>query len=276
MRAIVFALAALAFAPAAWAAEPAPQVSEPKQGFKAKNPLEEALILAATDPEQRDAFNKLLLESEVYLATPERPAEAGERQLKAGEKLNLLNARDQDGKSIPAIFTSIGRIAAFFGPGTGYIAMNGRAALEMLADGPDGKAGGVVLNPGADYGVYWTASDVSMLLGRPVSRTLKKDTPIEMGQAKQRPDRLIAGIEAIAAGDPRISEVWLALAHWPETDEWVWLLEVGTTAPRDEVAPLFGKLSGADFFDGKPLDVIILPPNQLHRAGYRIKPAKAN
>src|SRR6218665_1399156 len=92
-------------------AEPA----KPAPSFEPRNALEVALMAAARDPAARPDFERMLLDAELYVATPEAPAEAGERTVGAGETLRLLNVANPQGNPVPAIFTDEARLAELFG-----------------------------------------------------------------------------------------------------------------------------------------------------------------
>jgi hypothetical protein len=266
-QSLILALALAGQAPAV--ADPGtakPAAASKAAPFRAANVLEELLIEAADNPDKRPDFIAALLDADVYLATPDVPEQDGVRDLKAGEKLDILSAKLGDGRILPALFTSKDRIRDYFGPDTGFIALPGRAALEMVG----GK--GVVINPGAAFGVVLSDTNVAAVLGQPVARTLGKQTTLRLGTPAVRPVKLIARIEAIFADEPRVKELWLSWAQWTESGEYVWYLQVGTEAPAEEITPLLGKLNGAPELIDYPLDALIVRPSELNRNGIRIKP----
>jgi hypothetical protein len=242
------------------------QSSAAAAAFAPANPLEEALVKAAADPAARQAFTALLLTSDVYVATPDAPAHAETRTLQTDEHISIVNIVADNGANVPALFTSEIRLAECFGPGTGFIALNGRTLMEILA------GSSAWLNPTAAYGVFWTADDLSAMLGRPVSRTLTKKTSVMLGEPAQRPEQLIADLQQTFSSDSRIEEAWLALAHWPDADEWGWYLDVRSDTPANEIVPELQPIFAASDMMGKPIDIIVQRRGLDAGTGLRLKP----
>lgn len=235
--------------------------------FEPVNDLERKLMAAATDPAQRTAFQQALLKADLYAATPEPPASAGSRTLEADEQVQLMNVAAPDGTPVAAVFTSQARVAQAFGPGTGYIGVNGEVLLGLVA------GQGAWLNPGSSYGVRWTAEELAAVLGNPVRRTVTKDTQVMLGVPAEIPHALIASLRDALGADPRVCDAWLALAHWPEAGTWSWYLDVRTDLSPDDVNGLLaGVFSGADL-GGRPLDMLVNPPGKAEGAGLRVVPA---
>ena len=81
--------------------------------FEPENKLETLMQAAVKDPAVAPAFYKTLLESEIYILTPEAPMTPGKRRsLKYEEKVNVATVEYQGMKWHPA-FTSKARIAAY-------------------------------------------------------------------------------------------------------------------------------------------------------------------
>lgn len=236
--------------------------------FEPRNSLEAALVAAAHDPDTRADFQRLLLASDLYVATPGAPAQSGERTLKLGEALQVLNVAGQDGARIPALFTHECRLAAVFGEGASYVLLPAATVLEMIAED------GAILNPGQAYGVLWSRDEILAMLGRPVSWTVEKDTRILLGVPEKRPEALLQRIEQAVTGEAAIKEAWLALAHWPEDGQSSWLLDIRSTVDRDTVAAVLNDTLRAGPFDGLAIDLVINPPSDKPGIGIRIKPEK--
>ena len=244
------------------------ETASPRASFEPCNDLEVALIAAAHEPGARGDFQKLLLASELYVATPQAPSRAGDRTLAEGEMLQILNVAGQDGEPVPALFTDESRLAAAFGTGTGYVRMPAATLLEMIAED------GAILNPGEAYGVLWSKEEILQMLGKPVQRRIEKDTRIMLGVPAKRPDALIERIGEIVADAPAIAEVWLALAHWPEDDQSSWFLDIRSTADPDTVAALLHDVLRSGPYEGLPIDLVVNQPGGEPGAGIRIKPAE--
>ncbi len=121
--------------------------ADPMAGWHPENALEEAMGRVTQGGDAATEFARLLLQSEVMLATPPRDTPEGARELAEDEKFDIFLIDDGAGGSTAAMFTSERRVTEAFGEGTRYIAMNGRAALTAVADM------GVVINPGP-VGLY--------------------------------------------------------------------------------------------------------------------------
>ena len=233
--------------------------------FEPRNDLEAALMRAARDPAARPAFNRQLLDAELYVATPEAPATPSERTVGTGETLRLLNVADPQGNPVPAIFTDETRLADIFGAGTGYARLPASALFEMFAQS------GAWLNPGLAYGVLWTADDLAHLLGKPARRTITKDTNILLGTPKERPEALIRSIAATIADAPAVQEAWIALAHWPEGGA-SWYLDIRSTADPDAIAALLHETLQSGPHEGMPVDLVVHAPDAGPGHGIRLKP----
>lgn len=85
------------------------------------NDLERAFVAAFADPEQRDEFRRLLLESDVALAMQSNLPDASPRLLNLGE-------RGEAG----FIFTSSARLSEIMGPAAARAIIPGREALTRL------------------------------------------------------------------------------------------------------------------------------------------------
>ncbi len=251
--------------------EPEPPVASqgnPPASFRPVNELEQLLMSAATDQSARVAFERLLLTDDLLAATPEAPLRSEERILKKSEKVQILNVVDQNGHSIPAVFTSQERLAECFGFGTGYLAMNGATLFEILINE------GAVLNPASSYSGQWTANDLAALLGRPVRRILEKETKVLLGTPAERPEKLITMLTEAFGSDERIQAAWLALAHWPDRDDMSWYLDVRSTLAPDDIGPSIAEaLANRDKFE-KPVDVVVNAPSVGEGTGIRIKPVR--
>ena len=226
-------------------------------------------MAAATDPDRRVEFEQLLLRSELYVGIPDPPPVARERDLAAGDHVQLFNVTAPDGTSVPAIFTSEARVAEIFGEGVGFMRMSGEVLLEMIADD------GAFLNPGLAFGVHWTPADLAYLLGRPVRRVIEEETRVLLGTPVERPEALIAELDKAFAGESGIEEAWLALAEWP-TGERGWYLDVRSAMPMDAVSALLTEVYKRKDPGGLPLDLIVNPPGGGAGNGIRIKPAETH
>ncbi len=244
--------------------------AQPTAPFEPQNALERALMLAADNPERRAEFHTLLLDSDLYAATPDPPSRTRSRVLEEGEQVSLLHVTAPDGESVPAFFTSEARVAEVLGADAGFLRANGKALLEIVI------RAGAFLNPGLGYGVHWTADDLAAVLGRPVRRVIEQPTSVLLGAPIDRPEGLIAEIGHALGPDPRIEEAWLALAHWPAGGERSWYLDVRTNLSPDEVNMLMTDVYSRREAHELPMDMILHKPGGDAGIGIRIKPAETH
>jgi hypothetical protein len=246
--------------------KPDPSPAPSQRPFHPYNGIERLLMDAARNPEARETFQRALMDAELYAATPEVPETGGYRTLQSGENVRLLNVKSPDGAPVAAIFTAQERVAEIFGSGVGFIGIKGNVLLDILA------ANGAWLNPGLSFGVYWDAQQLAALLGKPVSRTVKKDTKIMLGSPARRPEDLIAALKAALANDSAIERAWLALAHWPEEEKSSWYLDVRTHLPPAEVSARLKSVFMGGPFEGRPLDMVVNAPGAKDGIGIPIVP----
>lgn len=244
---------------------PAPFVA-----FQPHNDLEQLLMNAAVNADARAPFQRTLIEADLYVATPETPEMAGLRTLIEGETLKLLNVQGPDDTPVAAIFTAQERIVEVFGLGVGFLAVKGKDLLPLVA------SQGAWLNPGFPYSVYWKPDELAAILGKPVERTIKKDTQIMLGTPADPPTALIASLKAALGRDSRIVEAWLALAHWPEDAKSSWYLDIRTDLAAAVVQELLAETFRRTDYAGRPLDMVVNKPSEHQGIGIRIAPLQTH
>lgn len=221
--------------------------------FEPLNDLERLLVRAATEPDQRPAFGRAILESQLCAVSAD-PGPEGLHVAGDDTRVSLVTIPLEDGRAAIAVFTAPERVSQIYGPGAHYIGMNGRDLIGMISDRP------MLLNAGLPYGVLWNPEDLAALLGRPVERTVEKDTRLMLGTPAQRPDDLIMRLTEQFYPVEGVKAAWLALAHWPETDEMAWYFDVRSTLPVEALRDLLGRaVHGADMA-GRMLDMTVGPP----------------
>ena len=100
--------------------------------FKPENDIEALMQAAVRDPRRIPAFYKALLESEIYILTPDAPIRPGQRRsLKHNEKLNVAAVDFQGLKWLPA-FTSKRRISDYLKEPEVCLGAAARNVFEML------------------------------------------------------------------------------------------------------------------------------------------------
>jgi hypothetical protein len=150
---VVAALATSALSTSVWAqtttaAPPeAPATAEP-QAIQPTTPLEQAFVMALTEPRMRPVFRQYLVDSNIVLALAGEGANAA--PLEIDVRPDFRGA---------AIFTTVARLESVRADAP-HIVLNGRAALERL------RGKNVVINPGLSPMLTLDPSDVERYLSR--------------------------------------------------------------------------------------------------------------
>ena len=136
--------------------------------FKPENDLEHAMQAAAGDPARIPDFYKVLLESEIYILTPDAKMEPGRRRsLKYLEPLNVATVAYQGLRWHPA-FTSKSRISTYVKePETCF----GAVAKNMFPMLPGSN---FWFNPLSECQKPMPASEVALLLSGDIYATLER------------------------------------------------------------------------------------------------------
>jgi hypothetical protein len=126
--------------------------------FKPDNDLETLMQGAVKDPRRIPDFYRKLLETEIYILTPETPLQAGKRRsLKYQEKLNVATVEFQGLKWLPA-FTSKRRISDYVKEPEVCLGAVAKNLFEMLPNS------NFWLNPLGECQKPMPASEVALLL----------------------------------------------------------------------------------------------------------------
>ncbi len=200
-------------------------------------------MAAAHHPEERQSFSRALLDGQVYVSPTAMPDETG--------RIAGVHAADTPNGHAAAVFTSPERLVEQLGPDALVLANTGRALLEWLRPGP------VVLNPGGDYGVFWSGDDLGGLLDGMIPETLKEDTQVLLGRPTEEPAELIARLGAALRAEPSVAGAWLMLAHRADKEASSWMLGVLHTGDWTAVQAVMRPVL-QDFAFDRPLDALSL------------------
>lgn len=138
--------------------------------FKPQNDLEALMQAAATDPEAIPAFYRMLLETELYILTPEAEIAPGRRRsLKHKEKINVATVEFQGLRWHPA-FTSKSRISDYLKEPEACLGAVARNLFEMLPDS------NFWLNPLSECQKPLTAAEIALLRSGKIYEALKSAT----------------------------------------------------------------------------------------------------
>ena len=126
--------------------------------FEPLNPLESLMQAAVADATKIPDFYRLLLESELYILTPEAPMQPGRRRaLKYEEKINVATVEFQGLKWHP-MFTAPKRISAYLKEPETCLGAKARHLFEML------PGSNFWLNPLSECQKPLTSAEIAKLL----------------------------------------------------------------------------------------------------------------
>lgn len=135
--------------------------------FEPKNDLEALLQAAAGDPRRIPAFYRKLLESEIYVLTPEMPMSPGQRRsVKYREALNIATVEFKGLKWLPA-FTAKDRISDYVKEPEVCFGAAAKDIFEML------PGSNFWLNPLSACQKPLPASEVALLLSGEIFEVAK-------------------------------------------------------------------------------------------------------
>jgi SseB protein N-terminal domain len=135
--------------------------------FEPENNLETLMQAAVKDPNVASEFYKTLLETEIYILTPETPMTPGKRRsMKYDEKINVATVEYQGMQWHPA-FTSKKRISDYVKEEEVCLGAVSRKLFEML------PGSNFWLNPLSECQKPLPATEVELLLNGKIFETLK-------------------------------------------------------------------------------------------------------
>jgi len=136
--------------------------------FEPENSLEALMQAAGKDPGVALTFYRALLETEIYILTPEAPVKPGRRRsLKFQEKINVASVEFQGMTWLPA-FTSKKRISDYVKEPEACLGAAARNLFEMLPDS------NFWLNPQSECQKPLPATEIALLMNGKIFETLKK------------------------------------------------------------------------------------------------------
>ena len=189
--------------------------------FKPTNKLEESLVAACTDPSVRPEFYRQLLESELFLLTPDAPQREGRTTLETDTKISLVNLQGPNGTFLP-IFTSQQRLQESvnqMGQNYGFLALRGENLFPILTQNPQSA----VINPGAPYGKELTVDEIRRIADGSIlkteSRVVQKATQVLLGQPAKYPTELVNALQRLFVKHPSVEAAYLAQIHNPSSGE---------------------------------------------------------
>lgn len=189
--------------------------------FKPANQLEEALVAACTEPSARPEFYRLLLESDLFLLTPDAPEESGKRTLKESEMVSFVDFNGPNGLFLP-IFSSQERLQEAVNKMDrvyGFLVLRGKDLFPLLLQ----HSRPAVLNPGAAYGKELTPDEIRSLADGSVTnherRVIQKATQVLIGQPAKHPAELVANLQKLFGKYPSVRAAYLGWIHDPASED---------------------------------------------------------
>lgn len=235
------------------------------------NPLEDLLYAGLADPAQMGAFERIMLEADLY-AVPEpdspggTPGDDGAKVLRPGEQLILRGVVLNDGRNTVTLFTDPRRATQMFGEDVRILAMKGRNLLDMLKDTV------ILMNPAGGRGLMMEPDQIKAVLGHaPVHVAARPSGPVELADVPepQHPVSLIGRLNVAFKG-VKIDEAWLARARWNESRQMGWFLDIRTDEPADEITALCERAVRGLAFGGEVFDVSVARPGGEKGVGVKV------
>jgi hypothetical protein len=135
--------------------------------FEPQNDLEALMQAAVKDARRIPAFYKTLLETDIYILTPEAPMKSGQRRsIKFREKLNIATVEFQGLRWHPA-FTSKSRISDYIKEPEVCLGAVAKNLFEML------PGSNFWLNPLSECQKPMPASEVALLMSGEIFELVK-------------------------------------------------------------------------------------------------------
>ena len=136
--------------------------------FKPENDLERAMQAAVGDPGKVPDFYRILLESEIYILTPEAKMEPGRRRsMKYNESINVATVAFQGLRWHP-VFTSKARISDYLKEPETCLGAKARDIFPML------PGSNIWLNPLSECQKPMPAAEIALLLSGEIYATLRR------------------------------------------------------------------------------------------------------
>ncbi|MFN7620538.1 MAG: SseB family protein [bacterium] len=235
------------------------------------NPLEELLYTGLADPTQMGAFERIMLEADLY-AVPEAdspggtPGDDGAKVLRQGEQLILRGVVLNDGRNTVTLFTDPTRAVQMFGEDTRILAMQGRKLLEMLQDTV------ILLNPADGKGLMMEPDQIKAVLGHaPVRPLVRPSGRVEL-HAVEPENEPVVMTEALRDNfqPPLVEAIWVARAVWPDIGQIGWFADVRSHGPADEITALVQRAVRGLKFGTETLDVSVTKPGGKDGVGVKV------
>lgn len=222
---------------------------------EAENALERALRLAATHPEHRPEFCRILLESDVLVLGSTDAIGDGRGEIPAGAQVSIVNWEKPDGTPVTPFFSSVEALRRAIDEESRVLTLRARDLFELT------RGATLFLNPRSSYGKEFFPQEIEALLATgisavPSSRAVEKPTPVLLGQPAEYPSAMVSSLAALLAKHPQVKSAYLCLMHNSESQEPPALL-VGIEGEGDLGAAMneAGSVAADTSPEGVPVDI---------------------
>lgn len=181
------------------------------ESTKFENTLERLLVEATGSVAARPAFYRELLQSQV-LVCPHGDFD-DDSESASGKKTLRLAAIEVDGGTQIPFFVA----EKFLPPRARYIGLPARTFFEIT------KGSRLVLNPGSQWGKFFTPEEVDGLLSGKLLQPEKEfqvraGAQLVIGAPAETPPRLLEQLSRFFDTEPGVLRAWLAWYHQPENE----------------------------------------------------------
>ena len=239
--------------------------------FNPVNELEKMLMSAATKPEARPTFFRLLLDSILYTLTPE-PTPEGARTLQTGERVAICNFSDRTGDFVP-LFTSHERLQEVVNQGTqtfGTLGIKGKEMMDILRQ----RTCRAILNPGCAYGKVLLSNEIQALADGSFFGPMKREVltaprKVMIGQPARYPTKLVESLKSLFETKIEVEAAYLAFIAFTDTAEPPHcVVGLRVTANRDRVVADAGLVARDCLDPGEFVDFVEIGEDGVGLNGY--------
>jgi len=213
-------------------------LSKENMPFEPQNRLEEALMLAVSNPSARSRFLKTLLESEIFVIEDDPVIEIDDIRYRP-------------------IYSSPIRAKSE----TNVIAAKAKEFLESTR-GTD-----LLLNPGSTYMRAFSANEIADLLDGAIwlpkdLEIAERESQIMIGQPANYPTELVETLKRFFKRRDEVKRAWLGHIYNPDTDEHAHsLVAIEVDDNWDEVSSQTGTVACAVAIPDPPVDILQISGN---------------
>ena len=178
--------------------------------------LDELLIQACSEPNQRPKFLEALLNADIYcIGTTGN--EKGAQQLTEGSHVQLMHFQDKNGDSYLPFFTALENLQKTIDEEQSYLCLPCKSFFELTLGAQ------LVLNPNSEYGKAFTPTEVEALIngnyGSYVeSYEYQETTEVLLSQPLDYPHEMVKELKLLLKTLPQVKAAYLAQMHDPQRD----------------------------------------------------------